>query len=84
MIEIQSMIERIRRANKDAGMPLLSSEMAEIIQLLERLTECEKALDDWYKFEQEQIKEEGPYAGKRINSLINQARAYFEKWKTTS
>lgn len=34
---IPALIARIRRANSDTGMPLLSSEMAEIIQVLTHL-----------------------------------------------
>lgn len=43
-------------------------------ELLARIDTLEKALGDWLTWEDEQIRKEGEYCGKRINELITQCR----------
>lgn len=41
-----------------------------------------KSLVDWLKFEDKEIEENGPYVGKKINELINQAREALKKYES--
>lgn len=81
---IQAMIERVRRANKDTGVPLISREMAEIIQHLEELKEAREIL---YKdlFRGRPVERmnwsASELATDDLNYIKERAREHHDKWR---
>jgi len=45
-----------------------------VLWLIQRCKTLEAALGNWIAFEDEQIAEEGPYAGQKITALIAEAK----------